>query len=162
MKAAIIKIMSTQIRKKPVKVMVFGTFDGLHPGHLSFFKQARALNPQVHLVVSVARDKNVLKIKKRHPVFGEKKRVRELKKSKLVHKVILGGEKNYFLHIQKENPDVIALGYDQRAYVSNLKRDLKKKNMKTKVVRLKPYKKSVYKSSLLNISEPKSHKKPKK
>ena len=28
-------------RQRRGKIMVFGTFDGLHPGHLDFFRQAR-------------------------------------------------------------------------------------------------------------------------
>ena len=42
-------------------VMVFGAFDGFHPGHLDFFKQARAYGDI--LVVSVGTDRNVEKIK---------------------------------------------------------------------------------------------------
>ena len=44
------------------KVMVFGTFDGLHEGHLDFFRQAREYGD--YLIVAVARDVNVKKIKK--------------------------------------------------------------------------------------------------
>ena len=41
--------------------MVFGTFDGLHKGHLNFFKQAKKLAQKSFLIVSIARDLNVLK-----------------------------------------------------------------------------------------------------
>ena len=57
-----------------VRVMVFGTFDGLHQGHLNFFKQARNLSKNSYLIVSVARDKNVKKIKGRLPYLNEKKK----------------------------------------------------------------------------------------
>ena len=46
-----------------VKIMAFGTFDILHAGHLNFFKQARKLSKYPFLIVSVARDVNVKKIK---------------------------------------------------------------------------------------------------
>ena len=53
--------------KKKIRIMVFGTFDGLHEGHLDFFKQARQLSKNPFLIVSIARDKNVKIIKKIFP-----------------------------------------------------------------------------------------------
>lgn len=129
--------------------MVFGTFDGLHPGHLNLFKQARELARNNFLVVSIARDKNVVRVKGQRPELSERKRLAMVRKSGLADQVVLGGVKNYFLHILKINPDLIALGYDQKAYVKDLKRDLAKKSMKIKIIRLKPYKPKIYKNSLL-------------
>lgn len=142
------------------RIMVFGTFDGLHPGHLNFFKQARALVAQVpgqardlarggFLIFSVARDRNVLKIKGQLPVLSERQRVALLQKTKLADKVVLSGLKNHLPHILKERPDIIALGYDQKDYIKNLKKDLKAKNLSVKIVRLKPYKTRIYKNALL-------------
>ncbi len=130
--------------------MVFGTFDGLHPGHRNFFQQARKLDKNAKLIVSIARDKNVFRIKGVYPKLNEKKRLDLVKKSKLVDEVILSGVKNYISHIKKINPDIIALGYDQKAYVENLKKDLKSKGLLVKIVRMKPYKEHVYKNHLIN------------
>lgn len=131
------------------KIMVFGTFDGLHKGHLNFFKQARKLSPNPFLIVSIARDKNVFKIKGAYPRLSDKKRVILLRLCPLVDKVILSGIKNHIPHIVKERPDIVALGYDQKAYVKDLKKDLKNKGILVKVVRLKPFKENVYKNHLL-------------
>jgi len=131
--------------------MVFGTFDGLHQGHLDFFKQARNLSEFCFLIVSIARDKNVFHIKGKYPNKNEKKRMILIKKCKLVDKVVLSGIKNHIPHITKEHPDIIALGYDQKAYVRDLKKDLKNKGIIVKVVRLKPYKEKIYKNNLLKI-----------
>ena len=70
-----------------------------------------------------------------------------VKKCKLVDKAVLSGVKNHIPHIVKEYPDIIALGYDQKAYVKNLKKDLK--NITVKIIRLKPYKEKIYKNRLL-------------
>lgn len=137
-------------KSKKIRIIVFGTFDGLHEGHLDFFKQARKLAERPFLIVSVARDTNVLKIKKKIPFLSEKKRVIFLKKCKLVDKVVLSGIKNHLPHIIRQYPDIIALGYDQKAYVKNLKKDLKNKGVLVKIVRLKSYKEKVYKNHLLN------------
>ncbi len=136
-------------KKSKTKIMVFGTFDGLHQGHLSFFKQARKLAKKAILVVSIARDKNVFKIKGARPRLNEKKRFNLVKKCDLVDFVVLSGVKNYLPHIKKIRPNMIALGYDQRAYVKNLKKDLKTTGLIVKVVRMKPYKEGIYKNSLL-------------
>jgi FAD synthetase len=145
-----------KIMKK--RVILFGTFDGLHKGHLNFFKQARNLSKNSYVVVSIARDKNVKKIKGEYPILNEQSRMKLIKdlikKNHLVDKVVLSGLKNHIPHILKEKPDIIALGYDQRAYVKDLKKDLKikdKRNMDIKIVRLKPYKQKVYKNHLLKM-----------
>ena len=143
------KVMSNASKKNPEKIMVFGVFDGLHPGHLNFFRQARALARRSYLVISVARDRNVIRLKGRKPNFEEKKRMTLVKKCKLAEKVVLSGIKNHLPHILKIKPDIIALGYDQKAYVRNLKKDLKNKGLLVRIIRLKPYKKNIYKSSLL-------------
>jgi len=131
------------------KIMVFGTFDGIHKGHLNFFKQARRLAPNPYLIVSIARDKNVWKIKGKYPRKNEAERVVLAGKGNLVDKAVLGGVKNHIPHIVKEKPGIIALGYDQEAYIKNLKKELKSKGIRVKIVRLKPYKEKIYKNHLL-------------
>ncbi len=133
----------------PTRIMVFGTFEVLHKGHLNFFKQARALAKNPFLIVSVARDVNVKKIKGRLPQNREKIRFSAVKACPLVNKAVLGGVNSYLPHILKEKPQIIALGYDQTAYVGSLKSNLKEKGLIVKIFRLKPYKKTVYKSSLI-------------
>ena|SRR3989338_95448 len=135
---------------KQTKIMVFGTFDGLHQGHLDFFKQARGLSKNPFLIVSIARNKNVFHIKGKYPSLNEKARMILVKKCSLVDKTVLAGVKNHIPHIIKERPDIIALGYDQKAYVQNLKKDLKNKGLLIKIVRLKPFKEKIYKNHLLN------------
>ena len=137
------------IRPKRTRIMVFGTFDGLHWGHINFFKQARDLAEHCFLIASVARDENVFKIKGRYPTWNEKERVVLVKKSRLADQVILSGLRNHLPHIAKIRPNIIALGYDQQAYVQNLKKDLKNKGILVKTIRLKPYKERIYKNHLL-------------
>lgn len=132
--------------------MVFGTFDGLHKGHLDFFRQAKNFIKNSFLIVSIARDENVLRIKGQLPTLNEKKRVVLVKNCLLVDKVILSGVRNHIPHILKECPDIIALGYDQKAYIKNLKKDLKNKGLIVRIIRLKPYKEKIYKNHLLHIS----------
>jgi FAD synthetase len=129
--------------------MVFGTFDMVHPGHRHFLKQARALAKHPYLIVSIARDKNVTRIKGQKPRHSETRRRGFLAPLTEVDKVLLGGVNDHLPHIIKARPDIIALGYDQSAYVGGLKTELTKAGLKTKVVRLRPYKPHLYKTSIL-------------
>ena len=95
---------------KKVKIMVFGTFDGIHKGHLNFFKQARNLSKNPFLIVSIARDKNVKRIKGIETILNEKKRLVLVKRIKKVNKVVLSDVRDYLPHIIKTRPEIIALG----------------------------------------------------
>ena len=138
------------INKDLERVLVFGTFDIIHKGHMNFFVQARALSKTPFLIVSVARGKNVAKIKGVLPKNSQQVRVLHLKKVKIVDKVVLGAETDYISHILKLKPKIIALGYDQKAYTKNLKELLSKKGLKPKIYRLKAHFPTKYKTSLLN------------
>jgi len=130
------------------KVLVFGTFDGLHPGHLSFLKQAKKYGD--YLVVVVAKNKTVKKVKHHFPIRNETERAKALWDCKLANEVKVGCPGNPFKIIQEIKPDVICLGYDQKSFTENLPAKLKEMGVKTKVYRLKPYKPEKYHSSLIN------------
>ncbi len=131
------------------RIMVFGTFDMIHPGHRHFFKQARSLAQNPFLIVSIARNKNVERIKGRKAQKSDTARMKLVKVVPEVDKVILGAVGNHMPHIIKEQPHIIALGYDQTAYVKGLRDGLKEAGLKVRVVRLKPYKPHLYKTTLL-------------
>jgi FAD synthetase len=133
--------------------MVFGTFDQLHKGHEHFFKQAKALSLHSYLIVSVARDINVKRIKGRLPKQNEQQRKTVVGKHQEVDKVVLGAIGNPVPHILKQKPDIIALGYDQHSYIDGLRAVLNKEGLKVKIVRLKSYKPHIYKSSKIKAKK---------
>ena len=124
--------------------MGFGTFDRIHPGHMDFFRQLRELGDKVYVVVG--RDKNVEHIKCKPPKHKERERFEHLKKIKLIDRVLMGNKDSFYQCIKDYKPDIIGLGYDQKADVDYLKRAFPH----IKVVRLKPYKPEIHKSSLRN------------
>ena len=97
-------------------VMAFGTFDVLHPGHISYLEQAKKMGNS--LIVVVARDSSVAMIKGRLPVFGEKDRLRMVSSLKVVDRAVLGAkvktENGRFGIIRRFRPSIIALGDDQQ------------------------------------------------
>jgi len=126
------------------KVMVFGTFDIVHLGHLNLFRQARKLGD--YLVVVVARDKTSKKIKNITLVNNEKERLEFLKNIKSIDQAILGNKIDYYKVIKTEKPDVIALGYDQDNFIDKLEDKIKEFKLNTKVVRMKSHKPEQHKS----------------
>jgi FAD synthetase len=132
------------------KVMVFGTFDIFHKGHINFLQQARREGD--FLLVVVARDETVQKIKKRKAQNSARKRLLAIKNSQLADKVLLGGLGDKYAVIKKYQPDIICLDYDQKAYVDKLKDKLQQFGLeKTRIKKLKPFHPEKYKSSLLVV-----------
>lgn len=128
-------------------VMVFGTFDYLHAGHENLFIQARELGTEI--IAILARDKTVKTIKGDFPNHDEKSRLTALKDTEWADKVTLGNLKDKTRVIKDYKPDVIALGYDQFAFTYRLEKLLMDLKMDTRIVRLKPYRPDMYKSSII-------------
>lgn len=132
------------------RIMVFGTFDMIHEGHEHLFAQARSLAARPRLIVSVARDGVVTRVKGRAPRHPEEERVRALRVHSLVDEAVLGDGEGYLPHIQAARPDVIALGYDQEGeYVEHLADDLQHCGMQTRIARLGAFHPDTYKTSKL-------------
>ena len=130
------------------KVMAFGTFDGLHEGHLDFFRQAKEYGN--YLIVAVARDVNVKKIKSRLPVNNENERLAIVKQCGLVDEARLGYENDPYKIIKEVKPDVICIGYDQNSFNKNLEARLQEMGLDIKIYTLKAYKPEKFKSSIVN------------
>ncbi|GBE16442.1 glycerol-3-phosphate cytidylyltransferase [bacterium BMS3Abin15] len=130
------------------KVMIFGTFDIFHPGHQSFLEQAKKCGD--YLIVVVARDETVVKVKKQGTINNERKRLETIKKNELSDKVVMGSLGDKYEVLKKHKPDVICLGYDQKFFVDKLKDKLEEfKLNNTKIIKLKSYRPEIYKSSKL-------------
>ena len=114
-----------------ISVMVFGVFDGLHEGHIFFLEEAlRSLGEEGSkggkLIIVVARDASVLELKKKKPQLTELARKKALEKSFPDAVVVLGDRKQgSYKVVKRHRPDVIVLGYDQKALEQDLRDKLK-------------------------------------
>ena len=131
------------------KVLVFGAFDVIHPGHINFLKQAREHGD--YLVVSVARDSYIVEWKGKTPIHSEEIRRQYLLETGLVDEALLGDEVpgTYGL-VARIHPDVVCVGYDQEAFKENISDWLRANHPGTKIVTLAPFRPEIYKSSKLN------------
>ncbi|MFA6392236.1 MAG: adenylyltransferase/cytidyltransferase family protein [Patescibacteria group bacterium] len=130
------------------KVMVFGAFDILHPGHVDFFEQAKKHGD--YLVAVVARDNTISQVKNHIPQKPQNERLEAVQNQPTVDRAVLGYEGDKYQIIREIAPDVICLGYDQIAFTELLETKLKEFNLNTKIVRLKPFHPEKFKSSKLN------------
>lgn len=94
-----------------MKVLTFGTFDNLHPGHIAYLSEAAGMGD---LTIIVARDKNVEHIKGNMPQSTEQERLLALEEVFPDATVILGDNENYLKPVEDAAPDVILMGYDQK------------------------------------------------
>mgnify|MGYP002027310252 FL=1 len=128
--------------------MAFGSFDMLHKGHEAYLKEAKSYGD--YLIVIVARDESIIRFKGRKPKNDENSRLGQIKKLDFVDEAVLGSNGNIFDVLEEYSPDVICLGYDQKTVEEEkLREELEKRNLKAKIVRAKPYKEDIYKSSKL-------------
>lgn len=109
------------------------------------FKQAREYGDE--LIAVVGRDSNVEKIKGIGPMHSENERLDLLSQIKLIDKARLGDKNDVYKVIGEEKPDIVALGYDQRAYVDDLADAITKAGLETQIVRLTEYQENRFKSS---------------
>lgn len=114
-------------------VVATGVFDILHPGHVLFLEEAKKLGDR--LVVIVARDHNAEK-RKNHPIIPERQRLELVSALKPVDEAVLGDHADFYAPIKDINPDIIALGRNQKFDVDALQAELEKRGLRAKVMRI--------------------------
>jgi FAD synthetase len=109
------------------RVLVAGTFDLLHPGHVYLINEAAKLGD---VYVIVATDKNRKLYSGVSPIIPQEQRLEMVKSIKNVKDARLGRSDNDTLKTVEEiNPDIILLGPDQKYSVEILKKGLRKKGI---------------------------------
>ncbi len=126
--------------KRKVRIMVGGVFDIIHVGHIKFLWAAKKMFDPSELIVVVARDSTVRKLKGRPAVFSEKERLEIVSNLKPVDRAVLGYEitnsNSFFKVIHEYKPDIIALGYDQFFNEEEILARARLEKMYLKIVRL--------------------------
>ncbi|MFX1490252.1 MAG: adenylyltransferase/cytidyltransferase family protein [Promethearchaeota archaeon] len=132
------------------RVLVAGTFDLIHAGHIYLINEAAKLGD---VYVVVATDKNREIFSGERPVLSQEQRLEVICNIKNVKDARLGRSDNDTLKtVQEINPDIILLGPDQKYSIEILKKGLKEKGLNhIEVKRLKIYydKYELHSSSLI-------------
>jgi FAD synthetase len=123
--------------KKKV-VLASGTFDLLHLGHVKFLEEAKEQGgDNAELIVIVARDSTVISRKEKKPIMPEDQRRALVESLKVVDEAILGW-KDFSIEkvIDRINPDVIAIGYDQDGIEKEVKKAIRENNVRIKIAKI--------------------------
>jgi len=123
---------------KSVTVLASGVFDLVHYGHVRFIEEAKKIGgDESRLVIIVARDKTVQRLKGRKPIISEDQRRAVIESLKPVDEALLGYEDLSFEDtILKVNPDIIAMGHDQQILEKQIRDFIKQHNLNIRVVRI--------------------------
>jgi FAD synthetase len=121
-----------------VLILASGVFDLVHYGHIRFIEEAKKLGGEnSRLVVIIARDKTVKRLKGRLPIIPEDQRRAVVESLKPVDEALLGYENLSFEEtIAKVKPDIIAVGYDQLSIENDVKAFIKARGLTIEVVRV--------------------------
>jgi len=119
-------------------VLASGVFDLVHYGHVYFLEEAKkAGGKDAHLLVVVARDKTVEKLKGKPPILQEEQRRAIVASLKPVDEAILGREEfNMNEELRQIAPDIVVVGYDQLQIEKQVLSVAKSEDLNIKVVRI--------------------------
>ena len=115
-------------------VLAGGVFDIIHPGHIHTLNEAKKLGD--FLVIVIATDKTVMKMKKREPLHDAQARQELVSSLSMVDLCIIGNEEDIFKTVDLIKPQIIALGYDQIHQEKFITEGCKKINLDVTVARL--------------------------
>lgn len=119
-------------------VLTSGAFDLLHYGHIRLLEEAKKLGgPGSRLVVIIARDETVRRLKGRRPVIPEDQRRAVIEALKMVDEAFLGYEDlDMTSVIEKVRPDIIAVGHDQDDIEEMARRVVEEKDLDIEIARI--------------------------
>ncbi|MCK4438729.1 FAD synthase, partial [Candidatus Bathyarchaeota archaeon] len=116
--------------------MAAGVFDLLHYGHIRYLEEAKKLGgPDAELIVIVARDETVCRLKGSGPVIPEDQRRAVIEALKVVDEALLGFEdQDLDRVIQQVKPDIVAVGHDQDAIRRQVEKIKKARELKIELL----------------------------
>ncbi len=122
-------------------VLASGVFDLIHPGHVAFLRKAKeAGGPDAELLVIVARDSTVRKLKGKSPILPEEQRRALVESLKPVDRAVLGSEDLDIAGIlEAYKPDIVAVGYDQDKIEAEVRKVVEEKKLPIKVVKIEKF-----------------------
>jgi cytidyltransferase-like protein len=125
----------TEFGRSALKVVFAGgVFDIIHPGHIHTLREAKSLGDV--LVVTIARDSTVERLKGKKPLHEACIRRDMVSSISYVDVALLGDEHDIFKTVEYVKPDIIALGYDQVHEEGYIMHECIKRGLRVSIVRL--------------------------
>jgi len=126
------------VTKMTNTVLASGVFDLLHYGHIRFLEEAkRQGGPDSRLMVIIARDETVKRMKGKAPIIPEDQRRALVEALNVVDEALLGYEEmNLEAVMEKIKPDIIAVGHDQDDIERQTRRIVEEQGLNLRVVKI--------------------------
>lgn len=105
------------LKKEDLETIVFtnGCFDILHPGHVTYLQQARALGTK--LIIGLNSDASIKRLKgEDRPLFNQSERLYALKRLGLADEIYIFDEDTPYNLIKAIRPDIIVKGGDYKSH----------------------------------------------
>ena len=122
-------------------VLAAGVFDLLHYGHIRYLEEAKKTGePDARLVVIVARDETVRRLKGTDPIIPEDQRRAVIEALRVVDEALLGFEDlDLDRVLQQVKPDIVVVGHDQGAIKNQVEKINKAREMRIKIVQISQF-----------------------
>ncbi len=127
------------------KVLIFGKFDVVHPGHTSFINQAKQYGQVTSVLES---DQAIITLGGNKPFYNEK--IRQEKLAPYDIQVFVREKETVQDIIAKLKPDILCFGYDQIWLQENFSLAVEGSKKKVKIKILNPLKENFFKSSRIH------------
>lgn len=116
-------------------VLAAGVFDLLHYGHIRYLEEAKKVGgDKSRLVVIVARDETVRRLKGSDPIIPEDQRRAVIEALKVVDEALLGFEDlDLDRVIQQVKPDIVVVGHDQSAIQAQVEKIRKARELRINI-----------------------------
>lgn len=136
------------VLKEQLTTLTFWSFDIVHEWHRHYLNEAKKYGN--HLIVILATDRNIERIKWKPSHNSIKRRIQEVEALAIVDEVIPGSESDPMMWLHQFRPFSICLWYDQRGnFVDVLPQKLTELWLETEIIRIDAFHPEKYKSSLL-------------
>ncbi len=119
-------------------VLAAGVFDLLHYGHIRYLEEAKKTGgPDTRLVVIIARDETVRRLKGSDPIIPEDQRRAVIEALKVVDEALLGFEDlDLDRVLQQIKPDIVVVGHDQEAIKAQVEKINKARELDIKIIQI--------------------------
>lgn len=117
------------------RILAQGTFDLVHPGHVHYLEESAALGGELHVIVGRHEDETSAKT----PLLPAEQRRDVVAAFEMVDEAHLGHPTDIFVPLQRIDPDIVTVGYDQPFDVDDLAQSLHDRGIDADVVRISAY-----------------------
>lgn len=125
--------------------LCFWTFDHIHAWHRFYLETAKQYGER--LIVVVARDESVEKLKWKKPYYRLRERIDHVIEMKIADQVYAGKQSKFLDWLQEFQPCNVCLGYDQVWFSQGIESYIQKHSLDAVIIRIDSHQPEKYKSS---------------